>query len=74
MQEHDWRIFAEKGWAVAYGPVADQRGGYGVGIWTLPEGIDPKPLMDNDPTIKAGAGFSYEISPMPNLVLGTMKS
>ena len=29
-------------------------------------------LRVNDPTIKSGLGFRYEIHPMPNAVLGKM--
>lgn len=65
-----WRGFAEKGLAVAYGPVADPKGGYGAGFWTLPDEEDPAALAAEDPAIKAGAGFRYEIAPMPVLVLG----
>ena len=65
-----WRGFAEKGWAVAYGPVADPKGGYGAGFWALPDGEDPAALAAGDPAIKVEAGFRYEILPMPALVLG----
>jgi len=65
-----WRGFAEKGLAVAYGPVADPKGGYGAGFWTLPDGEDPAALAAGDPAILSGAGFRYEIAPMPALVLG----
>ncbi|HEY4085890.1 MAG TPA: hypothetical protein VGM43_08130 [Bryobacteraceae bacterium] len=72
MQQHSeyWRGFAEKGWAVAYGPVAAPSGGFGAGFWQLPEGVDPKPLTDDDPAMKANVGFQYEIHPMPGLVIG----
>lgn len=65
-----WGEFAEKGWAVAYGPVMSEQGGFGAGFWALPAGVDPEPLTKNDPAIKANVGFRYEISPMPALVLG----
>jgi uncharacterized protein len=65
-----WVEFAEKGWAVAYCPVADKNGGYGAGFWSLPDDVDPGPITANDPAIKANAGFRYEISPMPALVIG----
>ena len=50
--------------------VADPKGGYGAGFWTLPDGQDPAALAAGDPAIKAEAGFRYEIAPMPALVLG----
>jgi hypothetical protein len=69
-----WRGFAEKGWAVAYGPVADPAGGYGAGFWQLPDDQDPAVLAAGDPAIQAGVGFRYEIAPMPALVLGKPSS
>jgi hypothetical protein len=72
MREHAayWKGFAEKGWAVAYGPVAAENGGFGAGFWALPDEVDPKPIADHDPTMKADVGFKYEIHPMPALVHG----
>ena len=65
-----WRMFADKGWAVAYGPVADPAGGFGAGFWALPDEIDLAALLKDDPVIKANAGFRNEIAPMPALVIG----
>ena len=72
MRDHGayWFGFAEKGWAVAYGPVASAQGGFGAGFWALPDDVDPNPLTANDPAMKADVGFRYEISPMPALVVG----
>ncbi len=65
-----WAGFAEKGWAVAYGPVAGPSGGFGAGFWALPDDIDPASLIAEDPAIKSDTGFSCEINPMPKLVIG----
>jgi uncharacterized protein YciI len=65
-----WAELAEKGWAVAYGPVMGEHGGFGAGFWALPAEVAPEALATNDPAIKANVGFRYEISPMPALVLG----
>ena len=65
-----WRGYAEKGWAVAYGPVADPRGAYGAGFWALPDEEDPAALAAGDPAITSNAGFRYEILAMPALVVG----
>jgi hypothetical protein len=72
MRDHAnyWAGFAEKGWAVAYGPVAAAQGGFGAGFWALPDDVDPGQISANDPVMKADAGFRYEISPMPALVIG----
>ena len=70
MMEHGayLRGFAEKRWAVAFGPVADPAGAFGVGLWEVPDEVDVAALCAEDPTIKSGLGFRYEIHPMPVLV------
>ena len=65
------RGFADKGWAVAYGPVADPAGGYGAGFWSVPDDQDIHALTAADPVILAGRGFRYEIYPMPALVVAS---
>ena len=62
------RGFAEKRWAVAFGPVADPAGAFGVGLWEVPDEVDVAGLLATDPVIKAGQGFRYELPPMPSLV------
>ncbi len=54
----------------AYGPVSARNGGYSAGFRALQDDVDPKPIGDEDPAMKAGAGFQYEIEPMPALVRG----
>jgi len=61
--------FSARGWAVAYGPVADPGGMYGVAIWELPDGEDIQAICAADPTSKSGLGFRYEIHPMPRAVV-----
>lgn len=70
MQEHAGylRTYAAKGWAVAFGPVADPAGTYGVGIWEVPDDTDVAAISRADPVIKSGLGFRYEVHPMPGLV------
>jgi uncharacterized protein YciI len=70
MQEHGayLRTFAAKRWAVAFGPVADPQGAFGVGLWEVPDEVDVAAICAADPVIRAGAGFRYELHPMPSLV------
>ncbi len=70
MQEHGayLRTFAAKGWLVAFGPVADPTGFFGVAIWEVPDDVDVTALCAADPVIKSGLGFRYEIHAMPSLV------
>ncbi|HVZ65182.1 MAG TPA: YciI family protein [Lacunisphaera sp.] len=62
------REFAAKRWAVAFGPVADPAGAFGVGIWEVPDDADVAALCAADPAIRSGLGFRYEVHPMPSLV------
>jgi uncharacterized protein len=64
-----WMELAQRGIAVAFGPVADPRGGYGIGIVELADNANADDLEKNDPTVKSGLGFTYEIYPMPQAVL-----
>ncbi|HET7537926.1 MAG TPA: YciI family protein [Candidatus Didemnitutus sp.] len=70
MQQHGayLREFSGKGWLVAFGPVADPQGFFGIAIWELPDGEDAAALCANDPLIKSNQGFRYEIHPMPSIV------
>src|SRR5438094_5051735 len=64
-----WTELVERGVAVAFGPVADPRGGYGIGIVELEDNADVYDLEKNDPTVESGLGFTYEIFRMPQAVL-----
>ncbi len=63
-----WTAMLNEGKVVAFGIVADPKGGYGVGIVRLGDGIDPSSLSRNDPAIQAGVGFKGEVYLMPQLV------
>lgn len=63
-----WTAMLNEGKAVAFGPVADPKGGYGVGIVRLADDIDPSSLSRNDPAIKANVGFKSEVYLMPQLI------
>lgn len=65
---------AERGWAVAYGPVADPAGDFGAGFWSVPDDVDFPALVASDPAIQAKAGFRSEILPMPALVTGAVRA
>jgi uncharacterized protein YciI len=70
MGEHSayLRGFAAKRWAVAFGPVADPKGAFGVGLWEVPDEVDVEAICAADPVIRAGLGFRYELHRMPGLV------
>jgi hypothetical protein len=53
---------------VAFGPVADPKGAFGVGLWVVPDDVDVAAICAADPVIKSDLGFRYELHPMPSLV------
>jgi hypothetical protein len=63
-----WSGHAEAGTVIAFGPVMDPKGSWGMAVVeTEPE--TAKSLTAADPVILAELGFSYDILPMPSLVL-----
>lgn len=70
MQQHTayWTAEMHHGTAIAFGPVLDPKGTYGVCLLRLDESADPHELANNDPVIKANAGFRYELHDMPRLM------
>ena len=70
MKEHStyWRSMIARGMVIAFGPVADSNGSYGICIMRLDGYADPRALAVNDPCISANMGFGFEIHPMPNVV------
>lgn len=67
MKEHAvyWRGVLAKGNVVAFGLVADPAGAFGVGLVEFDDADQARAFADNDPTIKSGRGFSFDILPMP---------
>jgi len=71
MAEHVsyWAKLLGEGVAVAFGPVADPKGAWGVGIVELDEPAVVQALEANDPAIRSGAGFRYEVLPMVRAIV-----
>lgn len=65
-----WTDLAEKGTVLLFGPVADPKGGWGVGILATDTEEEVRSLTANDPAMLAALGTRYEILPMPRLVIG----
>jgi len=59
-----WGELLAQGTAIVFGPVADPKGGWGVCIVRVADEAAVHALRDEDPVIKSGRGFSYEILPM----------
>jgi uncharacterized protein len=70
LEEHAgyWSRLMAQGRVIGFGPVADPRGAYGIALLRLDDGTDPSTLALDDPAIKANAGFTWEIHPMPQVV------
>ncbi|HEX7113210.1 MAG TPA: YciI family protein [Mizugakiibacter sp.] len=67
MQQHAqyWLGWMARGCVVAFGPVADPRGSYGIGILEVEDDGEVQRFTANDPVILADCGFAYEVQPMP---------
>ncbi len=65
MQNHVayWKRLVDEGQAVAFGPVLDPKGVWGVAIIELDDTVDPETIRSKDPVHVAHLG-SYEILPM----------
>ena len=70
MHEHVayWTELLGKGKAIAFGPVMDPKGPWGVGIVSVRDQAELGELQANDPAIRARIGLSYEAFEMPQLV------
>jgi uncharacterized protein YciI len=65
-----WADLAERGVVILFGPVADPKGGWGVGILEVEDETEAHALTSKDPAILAALGARYEILPMPRIVIG----
>ena len=72
MQEHVvyWTGHAQAGTVIAFGPVADPHGAWGVAIVEVDGQATIEKLTAEDPVMRNHLGARYEILPMPQLSLG----
>ena len=73
MQRHFgyWAGILEEGRVVAYGPVADPKGPYGIAVLEVGDEAEAARLAEGDPAIAADAGFGFEVHPMPDTIVRT---
>ena len=71
MQEHSayWRTFTDKGIAIVFGPVADPKGAWGALVLETDNEASARAMTENDPTIKANAGFRFDVYMMPSAIV-----
>jgi uncharacterized protein YndB with AHSA1/START domain len=66
MQAHGnyWRGKLAEGHVIAFGPVADPAGGWGVGIVAVRDEAELRTFQNEDPAIQSKIGLRYEALPM----------
>jgi uncharacterized protein YciI len=71
MQEHFgyWAGLIEQRRVVAYGPVMDPNGNYGVAVLDVDDDAAAQRLAQDDPAIRSDAGFGFEVHPMPDAIV-----
>jgi len=67
MQEHAayWRRLMAKRQVVVFGVVGDAAGAFGMGIVAVDADATVQSFTANDPVIRSGRGFRYEVHLMP---------
>ena len=67
MGEHAayWSGLLDEGRVVAFGPVADPAGGWGVTVVDAEDETAVQAMIDSDPVIVRGEGFRYDVFAMP---------
>ena len=63
-----WTELLAKGKAIAFGPVMDPKGPWGLGLVSVRDAAELHELQANDPAIKAQIGLRYEAFEMARLV------
>jgi uncharacterized protein YciI len=63
-----WSGLTDQGAALAFGPVNDPNGPYGIGIILAKDLDAAEELRDGDPALASPHGFRTEIAPMMRLV------
>jgi hypothetical protein len=63
-----WADLTQAGATIAYGPVNDPSGGYGIGVVLADDLAAAERLRDGDPAMRSPHGFRTEILPMLRLV------
>jgi uncharacterized protein YciI len=66
MQEHVayWTGHLKAGRVIVFGPVADPKGGWGLGVVRVSDEAELRKFEEEDPAIRAGRGLRYEVLPM----------
>jgi uncharacterized protein YciI len=73
MTEHVgyWSALTREGKVLAFGPVSDPKGPYGIGIILAADQSEAEQIRDDDPAVRSSYGFTTEIAAMLRLVTPT---
>jgi uncharacterized protein YndB with AHSA1/START domain len=73
MQEHVgyWTAQMNAGTAIIFGPVADPKGAWGLGVVRVKDEAEVRAFEAGDPAIRSKHGFRYEILPMLQAVVAS---
>ena len=63
-----WSELMQQGRVIAFGPVSDPQGPYGLGIVLAADAAEVQALCDRDPAILSPHGLRTEIAPMRRLI------
>jgi uncharacterized protein YciI len=66
-----WSRLAQEGTVLAFGPVDDPSGPYGIGIVLAASQSAAERIRDQDPAVLSPHGFTTELAPMMRLVTPT---
>ena len=64
-----WSEHLRRGVAVLYGPVADPKGTWGLGVIRVKSEEQMRKLIEQDPAVLARIGARYEVLPMLKAVV-----
>lgn len=67
MQQHAayWKEWMAKGRVVTFGVVGDPAGVFGIGVVEVDDETEARRITDDDPVVRSGRGFRYDVLPMP---------
>jgi len=71
MDEHGayWRTLADNMIAVVFGPVMDEKGGWGLSLVEASNDAEVRALLKSDPVVKLNVGLNNEVSPIAQAML-----
>jgi uncharacterized protein YciI len=71
MQDHGAYLieFVERGSLIVMGPVLDPKGAWGMAVFEAGSEEEVRAIIEKDPTVLSGLGFTWEFSPMLRAVV-----